>query len=410
MEAKGGYGEHPYWRVYAAINLDAVEENIKAMKENLSENTAVMAVVKADGYGHGAVPVAKVTEPYVKMYGTATIEEAGNLQRHGITKPILVLGMTHERDNEVLVGRGIRSAVFLRRQAEGLSKAAVRLGKTAYVHLAVDTGMSRIGMGPSGESADLAAEISRMPGICVEGVFTHFARADERDKASAEEQLCQYMGFMEMLEERGVRVPIRHVSNSAALIDMRQADCDMVRAGISLYGMYASDEVGRECVGLRPAMELKSCIAYIKDIGPRTAVSYGGTFVAPKPMRIATIPVGYGDGYPRSLSGKGRVLIRGRSAPILGRVCMDQMMVDVTGIPEAGLEDEVTLIGRDGSEEVTVEELARLGGGFHYEIVCNLGKRVPRAYMRHGKVVGKKDYFADWYEDFKGGPEAGREG
>lgn len=401
MEGNGEHEEKAYTRAYAVICLDAIEENIKAIKANLSEGTAVMAVVKADGYGHGAVPVAKAIEPYVKMYGTAAIEEARNLQRHGITKPILVLGMTHERDYEEAVRWGIRPAVFLRKQAQGLSQIAARLGKKVYIHLALDTGMSRIGMRPSKESADLAADICRMPGICVEGIFTHFARADERDKFWARKQMDEFFRFMDLLAERGVAIPIRHISNSAAMMDMREADCDMVRAGISLYGMYASDQVSKDQVKLCPAMELKSFISYIKEISPGTAVSYGGTFTADRVMRIATIPVGYGDGYPRSLSGKGRVLIRGKSAPILGRICMDQMMADVTDIPGVKEDDPVTLMGRDGREEVSVEELARLGNGFHYEIVCGLGKRIPRIYMQKGKIVGKKDYFTDIYEDFQ---------
>ncbi len=393
-------GERPYTRVYAAVDLDAVEENVKAMRAVLSENTGIMGVVKADGYGHGAVPVAKVMDPYVRMYGVADIEEAVNLKRHNIRRPVLVLGMTHSRHNSRLVNLEIRSSVFERGQAKELSRTAVSLGKKAFIHLAVDTGMNRIGMKPVRESACLAAEISRMPGICVEGIFTHFARADEKDRTQTQNQMDAYMGFMKMLEDEGVRIPVKHISNSAGIVDFRQADQDMVRAGISMYGLYPSDDVGRDRVILKRAMELKSCITCIRDIGPGEPVSYGGTFTSSGPMTVATIPVGYGDGYPRSLSGKGRVLIRGRSAPILGRVCMDQMMVDVTDIPHVSPDDAVTLMGRDGAEEITAEELARLGGGFHYEILCNVGKRVPRVYLRGGKIVGTKDYFADPYQDF----------
>lgn len=400
MEEDRVWDGRDYTRVWAAVDLDRVWENVRAMRAGLSKGTALMGVVKADGYGHGAAPVAKVIEPYVEMYGTATVEEALNLQRHRVTKPILVLGVVHERHNEDLVRSGIRSSVFLRDQAKGLSETAVRLGKTAYVHLALDTGMSRIGMSPGEESADLAAEISRMPGICAEGLFTHFARADEADKGPSLRQMDAYGRFVRMLEERGVTIPIKHISNSAGIMDMREADFDMVRAGISLYGMYASGEVRRDQAALRPVMELKSRVVCMRDIGPGTGVSYGGTFVADKPMRIATVPAGYGDGYPRGLSGKGSVLIRGKRAFILGRICMDQMMVDVTDIPETEVDDEVTLIGRDGCEEITVEELAGLFGGFHYEIVCNLGKRVPRVYLRGGATVGKKDYFCDIYEGF----------
>lgn len=391
----------PYTRVYALVNLDAIEENMKAMAAGLGKGTGIIGVVKTDGYGHGAVPVAKAIDPYVKGYAVATADEAMNLRSHGVIKPVLVLGVTHKSHYEDLIRREIRSAVFERKQAQDLSERAVSMGKEAYVHLVLDTGMSRIGMKFCEESAELAADISRMPGLCTEGLFTHFARADERDKTSAEEQLHKYLEFVHMLEKRGVHIPVKHVSNSAGIVDMREADCDMVRAGISIYGLYPSDEVKKDRVILHPAMELKSFITYIKEIEPGTAVSYGGTFVADRPLVIATVPIGYGDGYPRNLSGKGRVLIHGKSAPVLGRVCMDQMMVDVTHIPEAEEETEVTLIGRDGEDEITVEELARTGGGFHYEIICDIGKRVPRVYVKGGRIVGKKDYFQDIYEDFR---------
>lgn len=391
----------PYERVYAAVDLDAVENNMRAMAGNLKEGVAMMGVVKTDGYGHGAVPVAKAIDPYVSSYAVATIDEALNLRRHGIKKPILILGVTHERRYEELIEHEIRSAVFEEKQVLALSKTASGMGKTALVHLALDTGMSRIGMKVCEESADLAARFSSMKGIQVEGIFTHFAKADETDKTSARRQLKEYLDFISMLERRGVKIPVKHISNSAGIVDMREANCDMVRAGISIYGMYPSDQVEKDRVILQPAMELKSCITYIKTIDPGTAVSYGGTFVADRPLTVATIPVGYGDGYPRSLSGKGRVLIRGKSAPILGRVCMDQLMVDVTAIPDAEEDDLVTLMGKDGGEEITVEELARLGGGFHYEIVCDIGKRVPRVYLKDGEIVGKKDYFDDPYDDFR---------
>lgn len=395
------YGERPYTRVYAMIDLDAVQANMRAMKANLTEGTAIMGVVKADGYGHGAVPVAKAIDPYVAGYGVATAQEAFNLRRHGITKPILVLGVVHRRLYEQMIKEEIRCSVFQENQARALSDAAAIVGKPAYIHLAVDTGMSRIGMIPSGESAQLAQAISRMPGVVTEGLFTHFARADESDKESARAQLKAYLDFAAQLEKRGVKIPIKHISNSAGIIDMKEANCTMVRAGISVYGLYPSEEVSRKQVPLQPAMELKSCITCIRRIEPGTSVSYGGTFTADSPMIIATIPVGYGDGYPRSLSGKGRVLIRGKSAPILGRVCMDQLMVDVTEIPQAEEDDEVTLLGRDGGQEITVEELARLGGGFHYELICDIGKRVPRVYVKGGRIVGKKDYFDDPYDDFR---------
>ena len=331
----------------------------------------------------------------------ATIDEAIILRRHGIQKMILVLGVTHESRFEDLVRYDIRPAMFRYEEAGKLSETAVKNGARANIHLAVDTGMSRIGMTPDEASADEAARISRLPGICIEGMFTHFARADEADKAFYETQYKKYREFCEMLCSRGVDIPIRHCSNSAGIVEGLDSNgLDMVRAGISIYGLYPSDEVARDRVKLVPAMELKSFITYIKTIGPGTAVSYGGTFVADRPMRVATIPVGYGDGYLRSLSNKGAVLIRGKRAEILGRICMDQFMADVTDIPEAEEGDQVTLIGRDGEECITVEELAALSGGFHYEIICQIGKRVPRVYLRDGKVIGKKDYFNDIYEGF----------
>ena len=392
----------PYNRVYATVNLDAVADNMKEMAGNLPSGTGMIGVVKADGYGHGSVPVAMAVDPYVRGFAVATVEEGVILRRHGIGKMILVLGVTHPDQYEELIRYQIRPTVFTLRQAERLSELACREGVRAKLHLAVDTGMSRIGMEPDEASAEMVLSMSRLPGIEIEGMFTHFAGADERDKESARAQLAAYLNFSELLKSRGIEIPLKHCSNSAGIVEgLPSNSLDLVRAGISIYGLYPSDEVDRETVHLTPVMELKSRISYIKTIRPGTPVSYGGTFVARRPTRIATIPVGYGDGYPRSLSSRGSVLIRGRRAPILGRVCMDQFMVDVTDIPEAEEEDEVTLIGRDGGDQISVEELARLGGGFHYELICDLGKRVPRVYLRGGRIAGTKDYFQDVYEGFR---------
>ncbi len=390
-----------YTRVYAPIDLDAVVYNMESMKRNLEPGTGMIGVVKADGYGHGCVPVAKAIDPYVEGYAAATLEEALTLRRHGIRKWILILGVTSPSRYEAMLDADIYPAVFTMEQAEPLSRLAVSRGTKAKVHLAVDTGMSRIGMAADETGADLAARIATLPGIQAEGMFTHFARADETDKTSVNSQFSCYLHFAELLRQRGVEIPIKHCSNSAAIVDLPHMGLDMVRAGISIYGLYPSDEVEKGAVSLRPAMGLKSFVAYVKDIQPGQAVSYGGTFVADRPMRIATVPVGYGDGYPRNLSGKGYVLICGQKAPILGRICMDQFMADVTGIEGVETDTEVTLLGRDGDQEITVEDLARLGGGFHYEIICDIGKRIPRVYYRGGKVVGTKDYFDDCYEDFR---------
>lgn len=389
-----------YSRVYETINLDAIRHNMKAMKANLQPGTKMMGVVKTDGYGHGAVPVAKAIDPYVWGYASATIEEAVILKKHGIKKPVLVLGPVPSEEYENLVKYEIRPAMFQLKRARHLSELAVSMGKTVPFHLAVDTGMSRIGYEVTEEAADEAAKICRLPGIEAEGLFTHFAKADEMDKEATDFQIEKYSRFVKMLSERGITIPLLHCSNSAAILELPRANFHLVRAGISIYGLYPSDEVDKKRVKLEPAMELKSFISYIKKIGPGTPVSYGGTFVADKEMTVATIPVGYGDGYPRNLSGKGDVLIRGQRARILGRVCMDQFMVDISHIPEAEEEEEVTLVGRQGTEEITVEELAERSGGFHYEIICDIGKRVPRVYLEEGKIVGTKDYFDDCYEDF----------
>ncbi len=390
-----------YTRVYAPIDLDAVAYNMESMKKNLKPGAGMIGVVKADGYGHGAVPVAKTIAPYVEGYAVATIDEALILRRHGIDKMILVLGVTHPGRYEELLAYDIRPAIFTMEQARPLSDLAVSQNRRARIHLALDTGMSRIGMNPDEDGAGLAAQIYGLPGIEVEGLFTHFARADEADKASASRQLERYLKFTGLLKEKDIEIPIKHCSNSAAIIDLPEAHLDLVRAGISIYGMYPSEEVQKEKVDLRPVMGLKSFVICVKTIDPGTEVSYGGTFRAEIPMRIATIPVGYADGYPRGLSGRGHVLIHGRKAPILGRVCMDQFMVDVTDIPDVGVGTEVTLIGADGQETITVEDIARASHGYHYEIVCNLGKRVPRVYYRGCKVAGAKDYFDDGYEDFR---------
>lgn len=389
-----------YSRVYETVDLDAIKHNMEAMIANLAEGTKMIGVVKCDGYGHGAVPVAIAIDPYVWGYAVATVEEAVILRKHGIKKPILVLGVVPYDGYDLLVEYDITSAVFQYKRAYRLSQTALEQGKKAVIHLVVDTGMSRIGLGITEEAADEAVKIKNLPGIEVEGLFTHFAKADETDKAATNRQMEHYRRFVDMLLERELEIPILHCSNSAGILDLPAANFHAVRAGISIYGIYPSDQVDKNTVRLTPAMGLKSVVNYIKTIASGTAVSYGGTFVADREMVIATIPVGYGDGYPRNLSGKGEVLIRGQRAKILGRVCMDQFMVDVTDIEGVEEDDEAVLIGRQGEHEITVDDLANTCGGFHYEILCDIGKRVPRVYYEDGKIIGTKDYFDDNYKGF----------
>jgi len=392
----------PYNRVYATVDLDAVVSNMKSMREALPATTGIMGVLKADGYGHGAVPVARAMDPYVEGYAVSNIDEGISLRRHGIKKPILILGVTHSQRFEDLLRYDIQPAMFRLKEAKELSELAAEQGKKAKIHLALDTGMSRIGMQPDRESAKEAAQMAALYGIELEGLFTHFARADEADKSFYQTQFERYQEFLSYLKEYGVTIPVRHCSNSAGIVENLDSNqMDMVRAGICIYGLYPSDEVDRNRVKLTPAMEIKSFITYIKEIAPGTPVSYGSTFVSEHAMRVATIPTGYADGYNRGLSNRGSVLIRGKRAKILGRICMDQFMVDVTDIPEAEEDDEVTLIGKDGEDEITVEEMAACFGGFHYEIICDIGKRVPRVYIQNGRIAGTKDYFNDVYEGFE---------
>ena len=385
-----------YSRVYAKIDLDAVAWNMEQMKKNLKEGTEMVAVIKTDGYGHGAVQVASMLESYdyVWGYAVATLDEAVVLRAAEIQKPILVLGCIFPDQYWEMLKYEIRMNVYTKEMAEAISALAVEKGEQAYVHIKLDTGMARLGFSAEESSIEEIKEIAELPNLVLEGVFTHFAKADEEDKTFTMMQLEKFEWMTQRLEEEGVTFPYVHASNSAGIIDVRRADYNLVRAGIAIYGLYPSEEVDKEKVQLKPALSLKSHIAFVKDIPAGTPVSYGGDFVSEHQMRIATIPIGYGDGYPRSLSDTGYVLIRGKKAPIIGRICMDQFMVDVSDIPEVKFGDKVTLIGRDQEEYLPVEKLSELSGRFNYEFVCDLGKRIPRVYVQDGKVEEQVDDFA----------------
>lgn len=367
------------------------------MKANIQDGVKMLAVIKTDGYGHGAVQIARLlsTKEYIWGYAVATLEEAVILRHRGITKPILVLGCIFQDQRRSMIEHEIRMTVYTEEMAREVSDLAVSMGKNAYIHIKLDTGMSRLGFPTCQESVEHITNISRMPNLVMEGMFTHFAKADETDKSFTRKQMEEYCWMKDALAEEAVTFTYYHCSNSAGIIDMKEANMDLVRAGIATYGMYPSEEVVKENVPLKPAMELISHVAHVKWVKTGTPISYGGTFVTDKRTRVATIPVGYGDGYPRSLSNKGYVLIKGKKAPILGRVCMDQFMVDVTEISNVQFGDKVTLIGEDGSEKLPVEVLSDLSGRFNYEFVCALSKRIPREYIRHGEVVEQVDYFAE---------------
>ncbi|MDO5133494.1 MAG: alanine racemase [Eubacteriales bacterium] len=374
-------------RVSAEIDLSAITYNMESMYRNLLPGTRMTAVIKTDGYGHGAEMIAHEIEslPYLWGFAVATFEEAAELRAAGIRKPLLILGYAFPSCYERLAALEIRPACFREDMLEELSAAGKAVGKPVHVHIAVDTGMSRIGIRPDDEGLSFVRRclaLQEEGGLVVEGIFSHFARADEKDLSGALGQLAFFTGFCDRIEkELGYRVPLRHCSNSAGIVRMQRANLDMVRAGITLYGLRPSADVPEEPVPLRPVMSLHSHIVYVKTVPAGTPVSYGGTYVTSTPERLATVPVGYGDGYPRSLSGRGYVLVRGCRAPIRGRVCMDQMMVDVTDIPDVREGDPVTLLGRDGEETITMESLGSLSGRFNYEFACDISPRVPRVYL-----------------------------
>jgi alanine racemase len=379
--------------VYADIDLDIIASNVDALMALTPKGTGAVAVVKADGYGHGDVAVAKAVYEKVRMYAVATLDEAVNLRENGIDKPILILGFVNVDEYETLVKNQVTATVFDYETAEQLSETAGKLGLKALCHIKIDTGMRRIGLEPDESGIEVVKRISRLSNLDMQGIFTHFATSDEADKTKAERQLDRFEKFVGKLSEEGITFKYVHCANSAAVIDMPQTYKDMVRLGIAMYGMYPSNEVDKSRVVLKPALKLMSHVTYVKEVPAGQEVSYGGTFVTGRTTTIATVSVGYGDGYPRSLSSKGYVLINGKKAPIIGRVCMDQMMVDVTDIQGVGRDSLVTLIGRDGDEEITVEEIAALANTFNYEFVCNLNKRIPRNYYKSGRLLGSHDYF-----------------
>ena len=374
-------------RVKAVISLDAVEHNFHEMRKNIAQDTKMIAVVKANAYGHGAVQIAHLIQNYDYIWGfaTATAEEALALRKAGVMKPILILGIVFDEYYPELVRNHIRPAVCEYEEARKLSAEAVSQGETVHIHIALDTGMTRIGFADIPESVEEIRKIAALPNLEIEGMFTHFARADEYDRSPAMVQLERYREFSGRVAEAGVEIPLHHCSNSAGIIRVPEANLSIVRAGITIYGIYPSAQVETDIVRLAPVMELKSHVTYVKDVEPGTAISYGGTFIADRKLRVATVPVGYADGYPRQLSNKGWVLIHGQKASILGRICMDQFMVDVTDIPDVCKGDEVTLIGRDGDEFISMDEMGELSGRFSYEFACDISTRGPRIYIKDGR-------------------------
>lgn len=385
-------------RVYAGVNLDYVGENIDSIASNLKPDTGIIAVIKTDAYGHGALPIAKELEhkDVVFGYGVATAEEALQLKNNGIRKPIIIIGYSFPSAYEEMIVRDVRLTVFTPEMLEEINSIAKRLGLIARVHIKVDTGMSRIGIYPDDEGLSFVQTALGYTNIRVEGIFTHLARADEEDKKYALGQLTRFHDFVDRVkEELGFSFDIVHCLNSAGIIELNEYCDTCVRAGIIMYGMWPSDEVRRDIIALKPLLSLKSHITFIKKVPAGVQISYGGTYETDSETVVATVPVGYGDGYPRSLSNKGYVLVRGMRVSIIGRVCMDQFMIDVSLVPGVSTFDEVTLIGCDGDECITMEDLQHWSGMLNYELACLIGKRVPRVYTKNGEIKYTRDFFND---------------
>ena len=380
-----------YFRTQVKIDLDAVEYNCNNVRAKLPDGCRLLGVIKADAYGHGAVELAHLLDGKCDFFGVACIEEAVELKKAGVKAPILILGYVDPNVYDLVVKYDVRIPIFSMESAVALSDEAVRQGKTVPFHFCIDTGMSRIGFQVNEQSADICKEITLLPNIEAEGLFSHFATADESDLTKALAQREKYKAFVKMLEDRGVNIPVKHLNNSAGIINFDEY-FDMCRMGIILYGLYPSEEVDKSLLDIKPVMSWLTHITHIKTLEPGREISYGGTYKTTEPRVIATIPVGYADGYPRCLSNKGRVIINGQYANIVGRVCMDQFMVDVTDIKDVDLNSTVTLVGRDGDACLSMEEVSNSAHSFNYELPCRVARRVPRVYYKNGEIVKTVNY------------------
>jgi alanine racemase len=369
-------------RIYAKINMGAIAHNIKLIKSRIGESR-LMLIVKADGYGHGAAAMAKAFEAEADYFAVAELGEAMELRHAGVRKPVLILGYTPPVLYEKALENDISLTVFSLDTVRVLSEKAAAAGKKACVHFAVDTGMGRIGWQVCEQDAAEAAEAAKLPFIEAEGIFSHFATADEDDTGFSAVQRREFERFCEMLSKRGVHIPVKHMNNSAGILRFSDG-YGMVRAGIITYGLFPAENMAAEFAAqfpLQPAMELITRITHIKELPAGKTVSYGSTYKTERKTLVATLPSGYADGYPRALSGKGEVLLRGVRCPIIGRICMDQMMVDISAVPNAQIHEEVTLMGKNGDEFISAEEIAALAGTINYEFICGISKRVPRVYI-----------------------------
>ncbi len=384
MDFKNTFDE--YYRTYAAIDLDAIAHNLTELKKKIKKGVLSLAIVKADAYGHGAVGVAKAIQDDVDYFGIAELGEAVELREAGVNKPILVLSYTSPYQYETLVKHELTQTIFNYDDAVALSQAAVKLNKIARVHIAVDTGMSRIGFFCNAESVETVKRINDLPNIYIEGIFSHYACADCVERETTNKQTQVFKDFITQLENRGMYIPIKHLCNSAGILSVDE-QFDMVRLGIVMYGLYPDECVNDGSINLKPAMKIVSHVSHVKEVPEGSGVSYGHTYFTDKPTRIATVCIGYADGYSRSLSNKGRVLINGEYAPVIGRVCMDQLMVDVTSLSSVEVGDEVVVLGTDGDNSITAEDIAKLTDTINYEVVCQFQKRVTILHYKNNERV-----------------------
>ena len=381
---------------YVEVNLDNLAHNYSEIRRIVRKETQVMPVIKANGYGHGAVELAKLYSSLgVNRFAVSLLNEAIELRRAGIDKPILVLNFTPDFQMSDVAANDLTQAIYRYEDAVALSEAAAAMDKKLKIHIKLDTGMSRIGFLPSDDSIENVLKISQLPNLEIEGIFTHFAKSDEADKSFTRLQFDRFMRMVESIEEKGLTIPLKHVSNSAAIIDLPEYNLDIVRPGIILYGYYPSDDVKKERIDLRPAMTLRTIVSNIKTLPADTGISYNHVYRTPAEARIATVPIGYADGYPRTLTGKGQVYIAGKRVTINPRICMDQMMFDVTGLRDVNVGDEVIYFGYGNRDWPSVDEVAKTFGTINYEIVCMMGRRLPRVYLKGGKVVRTLDYLLD---------------
>ena len=381
-------------RVTAKVDLDAIRHNYDAIRQTLPAKVKIMGVIKADAYGHGALPVAReLVERGIDMFGVATIEEGISLRKHGVRTPILILGFTAAEDYPALLTFDLAQTVYEPEMAAEINKVAAERGQKAKIHIKVDTGMGRLGFAVSQASADEIKRVAALPFLEMEGLFTHFAKADEADTSYTKEQIREFTAFADKLKAVGVCPREVHTANSAGVLNYPDSYFTMVRAGIILYGSYPSEFTKDSQIALEPALSICSRLIFVKEVPAGRSISYGGIYQTDKPTRIGTVSIGYADGYQRLLSNRGRVLIRGQYAQVLGRVCMDQMMVDLSAVPEAAVGDEVVLFGRQGGQMIPIEEVAELCQTINYEIMCLIGKRVPREYYRNGKYQFEINYF-----------------